>query len=225
MKYTQEQLEERFAKAPEPIQKVITSPEVAEQINKLREKYVLHVDDAGTLMDEVGYVLLGFTQPERFVPSLKRALGLPESVVEKIASEINDIVFKPIHNELVQPKKESVGEALGSSESIQERDSILREIESEGTQNTSPVAPTPKNRIRENVVPEMIEKVMEPLPSAPTQIGGEDVQTDSVREKLEKSVHIPTEERNEEDEKEPDFNTPIQKARYGGIDPYREPIE
>lgn len=228
MKYTQEQLEARFGEASERVQQVITSLEVAEQINTLREKYGLHIDDAGTLMDEVGYVLLGLTHPDAFVDSLKKSLDIPRSVVEKIATEINEIVFKPIHTELVRPENTSSTPETTDAD----RESILKEIETEdipvqpasmpATPETKQPAPTPTPVQEKPQVAPTSQHNTSGVP--PTQLPTQP-SVDLAKTKLSQGVSLPREKESQVSTSEKAHTTPpIQKKPYGGQDPYREPV-
>jgi hypothetical protein len=224
MKYTQEQLDERFEKLPERVRTILTSPTIAKQINGLRERHELHIDSAGTLMEEVAFVLLGLTTPNNFVHELKKELDLPTETIEKIATEINDIVFKPIHDELVGKNLEKEGD---------ERNALLKEIEGEdvSTPKDAPMlpkqflaekTPLPKNdSVAENE--KMPPTIPNNLPSLEHLDIAKEKLSENVALKREKEI-VPPSAATPKELSAAANEEPLEKKSYGGQDPYREPI-
>ena len=125
----QKTLEEKFKKSPFDTQKVLTSLEVANKVAKIGEDNGLMLDKQSDLFDEISFVLLGLTHPNEFIPHLRKRLGVSDDVVNKIADEINEQVFKEIRESL-----KKIHDNPSSLESHQEatpqsREEILSDIE------------------------------------------------------------------------------------------------
>ena len=88
-----------YNSAPQPLRDVFNAESTASIIGALRNKHQLHVDVAGNLGRETGYLLLGLTDPAQFIVRLQNE-GLPELVVRDIAMEINQKIFVPLQQKM-----------------------------------------------------------------------------------------------------------------------------
>ncbi len=98
--YSQEEVEERFRRLPEPLKEQMMSAENSERIFEVGKKFGLTVEQIGFLAEESGYVVLGLTHPNDFVPRVKDHLRVDEQKAKSIAQEINHQVFFPLREML-----------------------------------------------------------------------------------------------------------------------------
>ncbi len=147
MKYTKEELQNKFKKLPEDIKEAISSLEISNIIIDIGEKYKLHVDQIGGLIDEVGLLMLGLKSSIEFIDNLAVETGIPQEKITGIVDEINKKVLskiepfaRKIHEARLEKKEEKVvlkpAEIVNSFEEVEkekekniERNKILDEIE------------------------------------------------------------------------------------------------
>lgn len=148
MEYQYQQLEEKFKLLPEDIRRVISSAEIMGKIADIAENHDLMLDKADELAQETSFVMLGLTHPNEFIPHLRKRLGVSDDVVNKIADEVNEQVFKEIRESL--KKIHDNPSSLESHQEVtpQSREEILSDIEnpvpsSEHTREESVPAPVP----------------------------------------------------------------------------------
>lgn len=96
MKYTQQEIQEKYKTLPEELKNAIFSVESADIIQVVSRKYGLHIDQMGELASETGYVLLGFTKPENYIKNLKDRLQIDSQNAKDIALEINSQIFSKV---------------------------------------------------------------------------------------------------------------------------------
>lgn len=147
MKYTKEQLQNKFEALPKDIKEAISSLETSNIIVDIGEKYKLHVDQIGGLIDEVGLLMLGFKNSVDFIGSLSSETDIPQEKVSGIVDEINDKILskiepfaRKIHEARLEKKEKedilkpaetvnSFGEVEKAKEEKLEKNKILDEIE------------------------------------------------------------------------------------------------
>jgi len=98
IKFTQ--LEQKYKSIPNDIQEVLTSPEVATQIEKIGLKHGLDSFDQNELIDETGLVMLGLTHPNVYIGNIAERIGIPREKAKKIAEDINKEIFNSIKSSL-----------------------------------------------------------------------------------------------------------------------------
>ncbi len=108
MDYSLDQLRERLHTLPEDVQDAIFAVETADAIGEIQNKYKLHIDQAGDLAEEVGFVMLGLTRPFDFVGRIASKLRVTQMVASQITKDINETIFNPIKESL--KKVHSLGE-------------------------------------------------------------------------------------------------------------------
>ena len=138
MEISQEQLKEKYNKLPEDVKSAIFSVGVEKILTEIGEKYALHVDKIGELMEEVDLVMLGITNPKNFIRNLYSRFDVADKEqVRHIAHEVNERVFqkireslKAIHNtetEVQEPtKKETV---IPIERAIETKEEVVEKIE------------------------------------------------------------------------------------------------
>lgn len=138
--YTQEELEARYKKLPKPLKDALFDPDIAYAIFDTGKKYGMTIDQIGSIADEVGYVIAGFTRPSEFVENLRERLGAPHDTARDIAFEINHAVFA------------SLREILKSTHQIDISDEEFARLSAAPAQK--PVSPqTPSQRYAPAVIP------------------------------------------------------------------------
>ena len=211
MKYSAEQVMERFESLPDDLKIALTSEEVDASIQSVAKKHFLHIDQTGELSDETGLVMLGLTKTDEYISNLKERLGVPQQKASEIAKDIDEKVLRPIKASLIATSERKTETAETSeqpeSEEILDREQIMKEID-EHLQDTNYKSDT---NIQIEKTGELTIKTSEP--TLPTPVAS--APAGIIEKKLTETVKIPKEE------------TVIDRtsSRYGGQDPYREPIE
>lgn len=99
-KELEDQIKERFGELPEDIQKAIQSSDTEEVVRQIGEAHQLHVDQMGTLGDEVRLVMLGFADPDAFASTIAEQAHIPAEDAGKIANEVAEKIFVPIRKSM-----------------------------------------------------------------------------------------------------------------------------
>lgn len=217
---------ERFESLPDDLKSAVTSQEVDKQIQEIAKKHLLHIDQTGELADETGLVMLGLTKTDEYISNLKERLGISQQKTAEIAKDIDEQVLRPIKASLVAASERKMETARTSEqpeqEEILDREQIMKEID-EHLQDDEKRLTINGGQLTVSGS-QQIAKPQEPTPASvpvtpPVQTGLpaalRSAQTGIVEKKLTEPVKIPKEE------------TVIDrtKNRYGGQDPYREPVE
>lgn len=100
--YNAQEIQEAFDKLPEEVRSVITSPDIHDAIQALAQKYALHIDQIGELMDEVGLVLLNLHSSVNFVTVIAQRMSVSSKTAYDISRDINSAVFDKIRDHLKQ---------------------------------------------------------------------------------------------------------------------------
>lgn len=100
MEYSIEQLEEAFNNLPEDIKDAIQSSDLLKDVQLVGYGNKLHIDQIGALGEEVGYVLLGLTKINNFLPRVEKRLQLSPGLAANIVSDINTRIFAPMKESL-----------------------------------------------------------------------------------------------------------------------------
>ena len=107
MKYSAEQVMERFESLPDDLKIALTSEEVDASIQSVAKKHFLHIDQTGELADETGLVMLGLTKTDEYISNLKERLGVPQQKASEIAKDIDEKVLRPIKASLIATSERS----------------------------------------------------------------------------------------------------------------------
>ena len=212
---------ERFESLPDDLKIALTSEEVDASIQSVAKKHFLHIDQTGELADETGLVMLGLTKTDEYISNLKERLGVPQQKASEIAKDIDEKVLRPIKASLIATSERSTEDLeQPEQEEILDREQIMKEID-EHLQDTNYESDTNiritnkegggNNTNYKSATNIQMEKAGELiLPTTPPS-----VPVGIIEKKLTETVKIPKEE------------TVIDRtsSRYGGQDPYREPIE
>lgn len=93
-------LDKRFAGLPEDIKKIIISTGYHANLYTVADGNHLDVAQMGTLEEVTTDIVVGKLHPEDFEKILRKKIGLPEGIIEKIIAEINEKVLKPIREKM-----------------------------------------------------------------------------------------------------------------------------
>ncbi|MFA5744951.1 MAG: hypothetical protein WC887_01925 [Candidatus Paceibacterota bacterium] len=96
---TKEQILAAYNNAPDFVRAVFNDEATTQVVIGLQSKLQLHVDAAGVLAKEVGYLLLGLVDPSKFVDRLKNS-GFSEQAATEIITEINQKIFVPLREKM-----------------------------------------------------------------------------------------------------------------------------
>ncbi len=91
--YTREQLVDAYNKLPEIVREAISQLDMVETIERVSQKYNLHIDQQGQLSDTIGLVLFGLLSQNSFVDTIQRKLYLTSDQAREIAATVNLEIF------------------------------------------------------------------------------------------------------------------------------------
>ncbi len=95
----QEKVVAAYQAAPQHVREAFSSEVTSKVVMDMKAKYRLHVDAAGTIGHEVGYLLLGLRSPAEFFGGLM-LLGTDEQTARGIMEEINERIFLPLKRQM-----------------------------------------------------------------------------------------------------------------------------
>lgn len=140
-----EQIVAAYQNAPETIQETFNSEDTARVIDDIRTKYRLHVDTAGTIGYEVGYLLLGLRSPAEFFGNLMLS-GTDEQTARGIMEEINQRIFIPLNQRVRQTPPtitQNTNIAVEAGEDVVAPDSLVPPVDIPPSPPETPIAPAP----------------------------------------------------------------------------------
>ncbi|OGZ56413.1 MAG: hypothetical protein A3G60_00305 [Candidatus Ryanbacteria bacterium RIFCSPLOWO2_12_FULL_47_9c] len=77
----------------------------AERMSAIGKQHGLLIDKIGIMAEETGYVMLGLEHPNDFIKNLAETLGIADEKAQAIAKDINEQVFRPIRDHLIDIHK------------------------------------------------------------------------------------------------------------------------
>jgi len=98
---------EKYKQAPEKIKEIVLSPDINEILSEIENTYDIAEEKRGHefIDKEVDGVLLGIKHPKDFVVGLENTLGVSEEDARKIAKEVNEKIFSPVKDYLIELHK------------------------------------------------------------------------------------------------------------------------
>ncbi len=112
MEFTAEQIQKKFESLPEDVKKAVSSVDTTDTLIDIGEKYKLHVDKMGELVDETTLVMLGFKPTSGFVNSVKSRLGISQEVAEGVVKDVNEQILVKVRESLRKMHEEPKEEIL-----------------------------------------------------------------------------------------------------------------
>lgn len=106
-RFTQDQLLEAYRRAPEQIQNAFGGEIMINVVNDIKNKFRLHIDVAGNLEREIGYLMLGLISPAEFFGALMLS-GTDEASARGIMEEVNNGIFIPLRREVAGSAKSPI---------------------------------------------------------------------------------------------------------------------
>lgn len=104
MQPSSEQTLHAYNSLPQPVRAYLASTELYDSMAIISTKYGLHVDVVGMLSKSVTQMLLGFIDPSQLMQEMRR-IGIDGSKSIEIAKELNQLVFKPLHQKMREGKE------------------------------------------------------------------------------------------------------------------------
>lgn len=95
-----ELIRERFASLPAVVQQAIVSADISKRLQELAKKHNLHLDQWEALENEVQLTLLGVKTSEKLSENIQSEIGVDVQTAIALATDISQIVFEPIRQEL-----------------------------------------------------------------------------------------------------------------------------
>lgn len=135
---------ERFQALPAVVQQAIVSADVSNHLRELAKKHNLHLDQWGTLENEVRFTLLGIQKPEDLARNIQKELGLSSEASLTLAADISELVFAPIRDELERILEHPEAKVATTSDVDAVRaQEISKEADSAVAPAATPAAPAP----------------------------------------------------------------------------------
>lgn len=104
-KYNKEELEKQFATAPDMIRQALFSDETSAAVRAIGDKHGLHIDQIGSLADEIGVTMLGLEPASDFIKNIQTRLNISASEAEQIAMEVNKNIFLRLREVMKKPEE------------------------------------------------------------------------------------------------------------------------
>ena len=98
--YTPEEIQKKFDSLPSDIKSLVYGADMLNLIQRVGEKYKLHVDQIGILETETADIMTGFSKPDEFVKNLMSSLSVDKTQADNIAKDINEGLFLKIRESL-----------------------------------------------------------------------------------------------------------------------------
>lgn len=212
--FTQEEVLARYDKLPDVIKDAMMEEATAQKMSAIGKTHGLLLDKVGIMAEETGYVMLGLEHPNNFVANLKEALEISEDKAIAIAQDINQQVFKPIREHLMDIHKIVAEKPKPSfAPKNKEEDTFISKPKASqaAPENASPariIPPAPPPPTPSAPKPEAATPTFR-TPSFAMPLGGE-------------TVTPPPPQKQSEEKPKAAQSKPTYKT---GEDPYREPIQ
>lgn len=105
MTQNDEEFEKIFAELPEDVKEAMTAVNTVNIMMDMKIKYGLHIDQVGELSAEVGMLMIGAIHPQEFIGKVEAGLRIPRETAAQIAAEVNEKIFRPVRESLMQIHK------------------------------------------------------------------------------------------------------------------------
>lgn len=209
-------IEEKMKNLPEDIKKAIFSNDTAMALQRIGDRYSLHIDQIGKLVEETGLVMVGLKPSNSFADNLVEELGVEKDTVNLIINDINQEVFGQIRESL---RRIQEGNAVESRPAPQPIPQIVRK-EEPVVINKPTTGFVDNGEFKQINREEILKTIEDPTENHPTQTikAGEEKSISPLNiaeQKLSGSFKVESTEKKEEER----TIASIKKA-----DPYREQV-
>lgn len=109
MPYTQEQIDTMFAELPGDVKDAMSAVDTVHVLADIQKKYSLHIDQAGELSTDAALLMVGAIKPQEFIGQIETNLRIPHETAKLIAAEVNEKIFRPVRDSLMQIHKMKEG--------------------------------------------------------------------------------------------------------------------
>lgn len=143
------ELKTRFELLPTELQQVITSSDYQTKLFDIAKKHKLTYERLGQLELETTMVLLGMTPPDEFKLDISEQLQLSATDLDSVVLDINDQIFKPIRDNLMNlysEKEVSEGEKYAVEKTKSEalrKENTTTTTETKSSSSLSTLTPSP----------------------------------------------------------------------------------
>lgn len=90
---TEQELEKLYDALPQNTKDMLTSPNTAQEVKRLAQKYSLKTSDTEMLLNEVGLVLLGVEDRDAFAGDLVEVLSMEKEPAQSLTRELTHSIF------------------------------------------------------------------------------------------------------------------------------------
>lgn len=98
--YIKGQLLEQYDSLDEGLQKLLDDKNTQEKIRAIGQMHNLTDEEIWTLVNEVGYVLFGLSNPNNLVENLKEGITIPDYAIQKIVNNVDEKIFTSVRESL-----------------------------------------------------------------------------------------------------------------------------
>jgi len=228
---------------PKDVKEAIVSVDYKTKLQEITKRQVLLIDQAGKLEMETTLVMIGLEPLADYVANLQRELGVPLMKAKEIAMDISENIFKPIRLSLQKMNETPDPNKVPEPQTLEEDKLVSVNKTTDGEESDKVALNLDRNQILdeiENPVPNHPSLRQNPLEQTPvivnsTQLeirpvqqidtlpgqGVRDVSQDIIKNKMTS----PTIVSEQIIDAVPETKLPeIKKKPYGGVDPYKEPL-
>lgn len=105
-----EEARQKYEALPAELKALYYGDEMLAAVRAAGAKNRLHIDKIGDLEREVGFVILGLTEPKEFVESLMDTLSIEKAAAAGIAKDLSELLFSKIRDSLRQRVESATAE-------------------------------------------------------------------------------------------------------------------
>ncbi|MBI5742438.1 MAG: hypothetical protein HZA25_01185 [Candidatus Niyogibacteria bacterium] len=232
------QMQKRITAMPERVRAILFSKDTAQNIETIGRQNRLMIDQLGDLSEIVALAVMGFVSPQNFATELAAKLQLDEKTALAVATEVNTQIFSKIREELQKLDNEPAGAPVAPEPKPYtppaQPTTGAQQLTIDGKQPILPDRPwAPLRSVGEgaSAVPTPIIPKIDTTPfeqkmkegeifRAPAQVSMHEAPPAIPRTPLGSPKGLPLETA----PKLPPLPTKTE-IKYGGKDPYKEPIE
>ncbi|MFQ5540643.1 MAG: hypothetical protein ACE5F4_00090 [Candidatus Paceibacteria bacterium] len=209
---TKQDIQEAYNRGPTQVQSYITSNELNEVFEQIREAHKLHFDEADKLTDALVSVFFELRSASEFPELLREALEQNSDKYDAVLKDVNEKIFKVFRQKLAG-KDTAPSSAAPPAPSGTPATPVPKPTPQEPPQEPPIVPAAPPSA---PVTPEKTRPSEEPAAVPPAPAAALEKKTN------EKPEQVSVDAFDDDAEKK----SPLQGAPYrSGVDPYREPLE